>query len=362
MTRIELRPRAAAAAALLLLALAPAAARVADAAAAPKLVVEPATLNVGEVARDSVVEKTITLTNAGTAPLKIANIKSTGNTELSSRPTELAPGAKATITIRVPLLIERAGGILKQLEISSNDPARPVVYVDMKIESTEYVQPRPDKARWISVQQETDGTIRSVLSAPDGKPFRVLGHSTPPEGIDVVVQPIVPAEALAADGTVKAGTLALDPKGPHATWNVSMTLRKNAPIGAIVGQLEVQVDHDKQKVIPIPLSGFMRPVIAVTPHELVLDTVPAASARTHEFFVRNFATEGINITKVDSTVPAFGEGTIEIEEVGRRYKVKVPMDLSKTAPGAFKGIIRFHTDSPKIPFYSLPVSGTVTAP
>lgn len=348
---------------------APGISRAADApAGSPRLVVDPPSHMTGEVARDAVVERTFVLSNAGTAPLKIQNIATTMNVELSSRPTEIAPGEKVSITASVDLMREKVAAILKQIEIQSNDPERPTLVLDLKILAVEYVKPKPDRARWISVQQEMDGTISSVLLSQDGKPFRILGHSTPPPGIDVVITPApAPTDGAATEASSGPAAAAAaetgrpaDPNAPSLAWKVAMTLRKNAPIGAITGSLILDVDHPLQKKVPIPLSGFMRPVIAVTPHELTLGELPAASTRVLEFFVRNFATEPIHVRKVEHALAGFGEATIEPIELGRRYKVKVPMDLSKAAPGPLRGSLRIYTDSRKVPFYSVPVDGVVT--
>jgi hypothetical protein len=332
----------------------------APAAPAPKLKVDPPSFESGPVSRDSVVEKVFTLTNEGDAPLRIDRIAATGNTELSSRPSEIPAKGKVEITVRVALLPERAIGLVKQIEIQSNDPNRPTVTVPLRIDSTEFVQPRPDRARWISVQQEMDGPITSYVKAVDGKPFRLLGVSTPPPGIRVTTTPVSAAEAAAREPIAGAPAESLDPKGAHAAWKVVMTLAKDAPVGAIVGQLELTIDHEKQKVVPIPLSGFMRPIVAVTPHELVMGEIPVGSARTHSFFVKNFATEPIELTKVESDIPGFGEGVITVKEAGRSFDVKVAMDLAKSAPGPIQGVIRFHFASPKIPVYTLPVSAVLT--
>jgi hypothetical protein len=316
---------------------------------APRLTVDNATWSSGEIARDSLVEHTFLLTNEGDAPLVISRIVSTGNVELSVREAEIAPGEKLALVAKTALLKERPGAILKQIELRTNDPAKERQMLEMRILSVEYVKPEPSRARWISVQEEMDGKISPVLTAVDRVPFRILKVSAPPPGITLeygVVDAAEPAKAPAA-GTASSA------------WKFTLTLAKNAPVGAIVGELMIETDHPKQKFVPIPLSGFMRPVIAVTPFEVKLGEVAHASAKTHEFFVRNFATEPIAVTKVEHDLPGFGAATIETKELGRKYLVKVPMDLSQAPVGPLKGTIKIYTDSRKLPFYSLPVDGTV---
>jgi hypothetical protein len=272
--------------------------------------------------------------------------------EIAERPQRIEPAGRFLLKVSVPLLRDPATGLRKQLEIQSNDPARPTLPLEMRIRSVEFVRPKPDKARWISVQQEMDGKISSVLVADDGAPFRILGISDPPAGIDVKYRHAAPQPGAT---NVPGG----DPSAPNTAWQVDMVLAKDAPVGAIAGRLDIRTDHPKQKIVPIPLSGFMRPVLAVTPYEVKLGEVPAATTKLHDFFVRNFATDSIGVTKVEHDLPGFGAATIEAIQLGRRYSVKLPMDLKDVPKGPIHGTIRIYTDSPKIPFYSVPVDGVV---
>ena len=44
-----------------------------------------------------------------------------------------------------------------------------------------------------------------------------------------------------------------------------MTLSKEAPVGPVADHVLVRTNHPKQKRIEIPVSGFVRPMVAVTP-------------------------------------------------------------------------------------------------
>jgi hypothetical protein len=331
----------------------------ADAPAA-RLVVDAISWTSGEVARDAVVEHTFVLSNGGSAPLRISQIVSSNNVELSVREAEIAPGERLNLVAKVTLIKERPGAILKQIEVRSNDPDRPTQMLEVRIIAVEYVKPEPAKARWISVQQEMDGTISPVLVAVDKTPFRILSVTPAPPGVTVTYGPIAPPPAPgAAPAVAPASAPTPSPDAASPAWKFSLTLKKDAPVGAIVGTMLIEVDHPKQKLVPIPLSGFMRPVLAVTPYEVKLGEVAHVSAKLHELYVRNFATEPIHVTKVEHDLAGFGAATIEPVELGRRYKVKLPMDLSKAPVGPFKGTVRIFTDSRKVPVYTVPVDGTV---
>lgn len=327
----------------------------------PRLTVAEPSFLTGEVARDSVVEHTFVLRNEGDAPLEIRNLVATGNVELMTRPTGIAPGGTAELKVRIPLLPDAAGALLKQIEIQSNDPDKPSFGLEVRILSIEIVKPTPAKARWISVQYEKEGTISPQLKSVDGQPFRILRISTPPPGVEVAyrAEPTSDATGATPPTVPSAGASSPAQAASSAQWRVDLTLKQNAPVGAIVGRLLVEIDHPKQKTVPIPLSGFMRPVIAVTPYELKLGELALTTEKTAEFLVRNFATEPIQVTKVEHNLPGFGEATIVAVEAGRRYSVRVAMDPTKVPKGPVKGSLRIQTDSPKVPVYTVPVEGII---
>lgn len=321
----------------------------------PRLVVPEKVHTTEELARDGVAEHTFLLRNEGDAPLELQFLVSTANIRLSERTMTLAPGTERGLTVSVPLLGEPPGGLLKQIEIRGNDPDQVSVVLELKIQSVEYVRPNPPRARWISVQQEMDGKLVSVLRSTDGTPFRIVGLSEPPAGMSYAFRP-------APDQPDDTPLAIAPPPGTSRNWQVEMTLTKSAPVGAITGRLEVEVDHPKQRIVPIPLSGFMRPVIAVTPHELKLGELAAGGVTTLDFYFRNFATEPIHLAKVEPEVPGLGEAAIQVEELGRKYRVRIPVDFSQQKPGALRGAIRFHTDSAKVPVYTVPFEAVIAAP
>ena len=44
-----------------------------------------------------------------------------------------------------------------------------------------------------------------------------------------------------------------------------MKLANNAKVGPLADYVTVHTNHPKQKMVQIPVSGFVRPVMAVTP-------------------------------------------------------------------------------------------------
>jgi hypothetical protein len=313
----------------------------AAAAKQPKLVVEEQVHETGEVARDKVVEHAFKIRNAGDAPLVVGNVIAPPNLEILGRPTSLAPGESGEIRVRVPLLLDRPLALLKQIGLETNDPTTPSVVLELKILSTEYVVGKPGYARWIAVQQEKSGTISQRIVATDGQDFELLRTSELPLGITSAIT-----------------SSRKDPASPRE-WKVDLTLGPDAPVGPIVGTLLLYVTHPKQSIVPIPLSGFMRPVIAVTPTELKPGEVQLTKKLSQAFNVKAFSTEPIHVTKVEHDLPGVAQATMTILAPGREHKIKLEFDPATVPKGLLRGTLRIFTDSAKVPQLTVPIELTV---
>ena len=307
----------------------------------PKLVVAERVHETGEIARDQVVDHTFKISNAGNAELKIDKLMLPPNLEVVSRPTVLAPGEAGEIHVRVPLLYDKPAALLKQIAVKSNDPEAPTTMLELKILSTEYVTAKPGYARWNSVQYEQRGTISQRLTAKDGQDFAVLRTSSPPAGI-----------------TLTAPVVKKEPGSPQE-WKMDLTLAEDAPVGAITGTVLVYINHPKQSIVPIPLSGFMRPVMAVTPEKLSVGEVKPTQKWLPAIVVQSFATAPIHVTKVEHDLKGFPQATIETRTLGREYKIGIALDMATLPKGAFRGTMKIHTDSARTPLLIVPIDGTI---
>ena len=307
----------------------------------PKLTVEERVHETGEIARDQVVDHTFKLRNSGDAPLAIQKIVLAPNLEIVSRPASLAPGEAGELHVRVPLLYDKPVALLKQITLQTNDPETPSFELELRILSTEYVTAKPGYARWISVQHEKPATISQVFTAPDGLDFEVLRTSAPPAGI--------------------AAAISVVQENPQSRRKrkVDLTIAEDAPVGAIVGTLMVYVNHPKQSIVPIPLSGFMRPVMAVTPNTLSFGELKLAQKTSHKFTVQSFSTEPIHVIKVEHDLKGFPPASFEARTVGREYKIQLDFDPATIPKGAFRGTLKIHTDSAKMPLITVPLDGTI---
>ncbi len=73
--------------------------------------------------------------------------------------------------------------------------------------------------------------------------------------------------------------------------------------------------------------------------------------------VKNYATEPIKLTSVDSSMKGI-EATIEPLQEGRQYTIRVTLDPS-LGKGPFHGKLTLHTDSAKVPKLDVEIMGKI---
>jgi hypothetical protein len=136
-----------------------------------------------------------------------------------------------------------------------------------------------------------------------------------------------------------------------------MALSNDAAVGALADHVRIVTTHPKQKLVTIPVSGFVRPVIAVTPPIADFGQVELKEPLRRTFNVRNFATEPIKITSVEGGMPGL---KTELEPVteGREYQLRLTLNPGM-AKGPLSGKLLLHTDSPKRPVIEVDLQGNV---
>jgi hypothetical protein len=311
-------------------------------AAVPKAVATESTHDLGSTPPTGILRHTFEVRNEGTAPLVLDDPRGTVFTRGGEFDHTIAPGASGKVTIEVnPELM--TGPSTGTLHVKTNDPSTPDLVLTLKLDVEPLLFMKPGYARWNTVQGEREGTISQLLFAKDGKEFKVLGVEAPPY-IRTSFRP-------AAANELKAET-----KGSQ--WHIEATVDSWAPVGAITGYLRVNTDHPAQPVALIPISGFVRPILHVTPPTGTLGELHVpADGQLVVFELNNFATESIAVSTVESTLATTEVKLLPIKE-GRHYRIELRL-LPTMAAGPFQGVLRIHTDSPKLPLYEVPFSGSI---
>jgi Protein of unknown function (DUF1573) len=324
------------------LAAAPAAAK-APTATHPKAVVVQPIKDVGSVAKGDKVTQDFEIRNDGDAALEITNVKAACGCTVASYDRTIAPGKIG----KVHVVVDTGGftgPVAKGVTVFTNDASNPQVELTVRAKIDPYISVKPGFARYTIVKDEAkEGTIVQTLWAPDGSPMDIVKVDSPWPYLAVSFREAQEGERL--------------PDVKSKQWRVETKLSSDAPVGPLAGMITVHTNHAKQKLVEIPVSGFVRPVLAVTPPKADFGQIDVKEPQRRVLDVKNFATEPIKVIGVDP--PGQGiEAKVEPLEEGREYTVRLTAS-SAMAKGPFHGKLTIHTDSPKSPVLEVELVGTV---
>ncbi len=313
------------------------------AVAQPKAAADTLIHDFGVIPRGDVAEHTFLLRNEGDEDLLITQVRSACACAVVEHPDVIRPGETGEFKIDLDTMLLQ-GPTQKLVRVYSNDPESPRIDFSINVDARPYVDVHPGYFRYIVVQGFTDAaSIQQKVMASSPKEMSVVRVETPYDFIETSFRPAEASERVATHD------------GPQ--WIVEAKLAADAPVGPLTGYIDIYTDHARQKKASIPLSGFVRPVFAVTPAEADFGELELEEPRLTAFDVRSFATEEIGITSVTTDVEGIEVGQ-EAQQAGRRYwlKVKIPTDMPK---GPFAGTVTMTTDSERAPKIELPIRGVV---
>ena len=313
------------------------------AAGKPKAVVAEPVKDMGTVAKGEKVVQDFVIRNEGDAVLEITNIQPACGCTVAEFDKTIAPGQTGKVHASLDTTSFN-GPISKGLTVYTSDPENPQIELTITAKVEPFITVKPGYARYITVQGEkVEGQIVQNLWAPDGSAFDVTGVDSPWPYLKVSFREAAAEERHA------------DAKGKQ--WRVEMKLSNDAAVGALADYVTIHTNHPKQKVVQIPVSGFVRPVMAVTPPTADFGTFEIKEPKKTVLNVRNFATEPIKLTSVEGNLKGI-EAKIEPLEEGREYQVRLTLS-PELGKGAFGGKLIIHTDSAKTPLIEVPLKGTV---
>ena len=312
----------------------------------------PARARVGEAVREAGVvgigEPAVhefVIENAGGSPLEVALVEASRGTAATVEPGTIPPGAAGRV--RVVVDTERvAGPLVLPTVVRTSDPDQPRLTLELRVEVRPFLLVHPGHARYITVQKAREGTIPQTVGTVDGAPFRVVGVESPWPHLRVAFREARPEER--------------QPGWEGSQWRVETTLAADAPVGPLSGDLVVVTDHPRQRRARVPVSGFVRPVFAVTPPAARLGDVDPARPGSLSLVVKNFAEEEIALTGASTTVAGI-RAEIEPVQPGRSWRLRLRI-AADALPGAFAGVIRLSTDSAHTPAIEVPLGGRIVAP
>jgi uncharacterized protein DUF1573 len=315
----------------------------AQGAGQPKAVATEPVKDLGFVAKGEKAAYDFTIRNEGNAPLQIQEVRAACGCTVADYDKVIAPGKGGKIRVSVDTSTF-SGPIAKGVTVYTNDPATPQMELTIRAQVEPFIKVKPGYARYITVQGETkEGTIVQTLWTPDGSPLKIVKVESPYPYLQVSFHEAKPEERL-------------KDVPDQQQWKVEMHLSNDAPVGPLTDSVKVYTDHAKQKLVQIPVSGFVRPMVAVTPPVADFGRVTVSEPLRRSLNVKSFTSEPIKLTGAQSDIPGI-EAQIEPVQEGREYEVRLTLK-PEVRKGPFNGKLSILTDSLKVPRIEVELKGT----
>lgn len=315
---------------------------VALAAGKPKAVVVEPIKEAGTVPKGEKVVHAFQIRNEGDAPLSITDVRASCGCTVAKYDLTVLPGQTGQVRVELDTSTFN-GAIAKGVTVYTSDTDNPQFELTVRAKVEPYIFVKPGYARFISVQGEKEGTIAQTLWASDGAAMDVTQVESPYPFLRVAYREAKQEERV--------------PDATGKQWRVEMTLDSDASVGALTEYVAVHTNHHKQKLVQIPVSGFVRPVIAFTPPKGDFGSVELKGPFQKSFNVRNFGSAPIRLSEPTTSVSGL-QAKLEAIDEGREYQLQLTLN-PEMVKGPFNGKITLKTDSAKLPVLELPVQGVV---
>jgi len=308
----------------------------------PRAIVPEAVWDGGKVAPGEKIVHDFVIRNEGDAPLTLTDVRPACGCTVAEFDETIAPGAAG----KVHAVLDTSsfkGGIAKGITVLTDDPQNPRLELTMKAMVEPLIHVQPGYARFIQPQLSEPGTVEQRIFTATFDDLRILDVESPYPFVTVTHQ-LAPEDARHEEGV-----------GPQYVLTVTLDYMK-APIGSLADFIVVETNHPRQPELRIPVSGFVRPMVAFTPSEANFGEIASEQPLRRTMVMKNYAREPLEVTAAETTVEGVAVEVESIEE-GREWDIHLTVEPSLVR-GDFSGTIRLRTDHPKKPLIEIPLRGT----
>ncbi|MEE9487692.1 MAG: DUF1573 domain-containing protein [Candidatus Brocadiales bacterium] len=301
----------------------------------PRLTFEEDTYHFGDVYRGDKVSHSFVFENTGSDDLVIENVKtSCGCTVAAPTRKSIPPGAAAMIEITLRTGSFR-GDINKTITVISNDSENPNYILTVGAHVKEEVVAKP-RNLWLD-------QIKQGLSVTK----------------DVEIKPVsdLKLKITKARATSPLLKLRYKKKGEENAYVLSVTTRKDAPLGRFSGDIQVFTNSSKQRLLVIPFFGEITSDVSVFPEEVSYGVVRRGEEVVKQILV-TVHKNGIQLKdfKLEPDYLSLQVIPTDTKDYLHRLKITLGGDMP---PGRFNGTLTIHTTSKDQPVLTIPIYGVV---
>ncbi|MFH1717701.1 MAG: DUF1573 domain-containing protein [Planctomycetota bacterium] len=263
---------------------------------APRITFEETVYDFGEVSSSRKYTGQFKFTNTGSGVLKITDVKKCCGAVVTLDKKELAPGQSGTLKVEYGSG-RRAGPVVKQLRVSSNDVTKPEVTLTIKAQIVIRVDYQPSNINLV-LNKENAGCPKITITSLDKRPFSITSFQSTGETITADVDPSVEATRFVLEPKVDLDKLQNRSSGLIA---ISLTHPE-------LNRVSIQF-RTKQRFQLIPSGVFL---INPMPQEPNINKVSVVSNYDEYFEIESTSSEN-GIAKVVSQQAIAGGYRLEVE-------------------------------------------------
>lgn len=306
----------------------------------PDLRVSEYTVDLGTVNEGVKLEHTVRVSNVGTEPLVVSNLR-TSCTCLTTQLAEktIPPGGAGEIKL-VYDTTRQDGPQSKELYIHSNDPVSPLAQIEINVSI------RSPKLL-LSTRGISFGEVRLGQGAS-----RELFLKDPGDG-SVTLKEIVSNSPL-----VKV-SFAPVKEAQRTGYLATITLQPGAPMGEFKSMLTLYTDHYREPKLDLPVSATITGDLALSPPTLFFGFVRQGQPGRAGATLTNAGARPLQVTQVENPLD-FLEIKVVPQPDGKKCQISATLKPSAPA-GKIEAELVIHTNNPDQPMLKLPVRGFVQA-
>ncbi|MCP4365848.1 MAG: DUF1573 domain-containing protein [Planctomycetes bacterium] len=302
---------------------------------APRISFEEDTHHFGDVYRGDKVSHSFVFENIGSDDLVIENVKtSCGCTVAAPTRESIPPGTTARIEITLRTGSFR-GDISKTITVSSNDSENPSYILTVGAHVKEEVVAEP-RNLWLD-------QIKQGLSVTK----------------DVEIKPVsgLKLKVTKARATSPLLKLHYKKKGEENAYVLSVTTRKDAPLGRFTGDIQVFTNSGKQRLLVIPFFGEIISDVSVFPAKVSYGVVRKGEEAVKQILV-TVHKNGIQLKEFELEPDYLSLRVIPTDTKNYLHRLEITLG-GDVPPGRFNGSLTIHTTSKDQPVLKIPVYGVV---
>jgi hypothetical protein len=311
--------------------------------ARPPLASAPAPIwDAGVVNRGDVVSHDFEIRNVGTETLHLREVRATCGCTVANFDAAIPPGQSGKVTVEVATA-EFRGPTAKDVTVFTNDPVTPTITLTVRADVQPSVDLQPGYFRLMTVEGAENVVGTQTVWSTDRNDFEVLEVRSPLPQLEVTFRPASEQER--------------EPTGRGKQWLIVASLRGDAPVGALQGDVVVRTNHPEHEELAIPIAGYVRPILAASPPVADFGAFAPTEPRRGSVIVTNNGETPLTVVSAESDVPGLA-AQVATREAGKKFDVNLTFTPGTTR-GPIAGTLRVRTNSTTHPVLEIPVRGEV---